>query len=309
MITHIPVLTKEVLKYLDPKPDENFIDATIDGGGHSAAILKKTEPNGKILGVDMDSELIEAAKLKMTLRGVARDSKNEKLKIDRVILVRDNFKNLKEIVKKFNFKNISGILFDLGMSSWHLERSGRGFSFKRDEPLDMRFSIEGNSSLTAREIINVWPIKELEKILKEYGEERYSKNIAERIIEERKRTPILTTLRLAEIVQKAVPRRYERGRIHPATRTFQALRIAVNQELENLREVLPQAVDILNTGGRIVVISFHSLEDRIVKLFFRQEERKERVKILTKKPVMATEVEIGKNPRARSAKLRTAEKI
>ncbi|HOK35310.1 MAG TPA: 16S rRNA (cytosine(1402)-N(4))-methyltransferase RsmH [Candidatus Pacearchaeota archaeon] len=296
-MVHIPVLVDEVIQYLNPKPNDNFIDATIDGGGHAIKILEKTEPKGKILGIDLDKKLLENLKFKI-----------QNLKLDdRLILVNDSFKNLKEITEKYNFKNIAGILFDLGMSSWHLEESKRGFSFQRNETLDMRFN--SSQELTAREVVNKWPEYKIEEVLREYGEERYSKRIAKTIVSERRKKPILTTFDLIEIIKKAVPKNYDRGRIHPATRTFQALRIATNQELENLKIALPQALEILENGGRIVVISFHSLEDRIVKNFFREKAKEGKLKILTKKPIRASEKEVQKNPRSRSAKLRAAIKL
>ncbi len=301
---HIPVLQKEVLEYLNPKANENFIDCTIGDSGHGIAILEAIEPNGKLLGIDWDLENIYRLKIQSV-------SWRTKFK-NRLILINDNFVNLKEIVQKEKFGPVSGILFDLGMSSWHLKESGRGFSFLQNEPLDMRYNKNAkcemrNAKLTAEEIVNKWSEKEIEQILKEYGEERFAEKITKRIIEERKITPIRTTFQLVEIIRKAVPRGgYEKGRIHPATRTFQALRITVNDELNNLEKVLPQALNVLKPGGRLAVISFHSLEDRIVKNFFK--ENKLCFKTLTKKPIRPTETEIKLNPHSRSAKLRAAEK-
>ncbi|MDP3991198.1 MAG: 16S rRNA (cytosine(1402)-N(4))-methyltransferase RsmH [Candidatus Nealsonbacteria bacterium] len=289
---HIPVLKKEVIQYLDPKPNENFIDATIGNGGHSLAILEKTAPKGKVLGIDWSQEMIDSV------------NKNPNL-----IPVCANFADLSEIVRKNRISNIRGILFDLGMSSWHLASSGRGFSLQKKEPLDMRYSLA--NQLTAEKIVNYFSKFEIEKILREYGEEEFSKEIAEKIVEKRKSKPIENTLQLVEAVKEAVPRAYLRRRIHPATRTFQALRIAVNGELDNIEKVLPQALSLLETGGRLVVISFHSLEDRIVKNFFknRASEGSEGLKILTKKPIIPTNQEIKINPKSRSAKLRVAVKI
>ncbi len=291
---HKPVLKKEVIEYLEPQANENFIDATVDGGGHTFEIIEKTKPNGKLLGIEWDKEIFNKLKLKIKERNLER----------RIILANDNFKNLKEIVKKKNFKEVSGILFDLGFSSWHIEKSKKGFSFLKDEFLDMRY---GNGNLRAMDILNKWQEKDIERILREYGGERFSRKIARAIIEERKKEPILKTSKLVEIIKKVLP--YKKGRIHPATRTFQALRIAVNQELENLKEVLSQVIEILKPGGKIVVISFHSLEDRIVKNFFKEEKQKGRIEILTKKPLVPTRKEIFLNPRARSAKLRVAKVI
>jgi len=294
---HIPVLQKEVIQYLNPKPNENFIDCTIGEGGHALSILERILPNGKLLGIDWSSEIIQELKIK-----------NQKSEVkSNLIFVCDNFVNLKDIVKREKFQPVSGILFDLGMSSWHLEKSGRGFSFLRNEPLNMRYNLE--SQLTAEKIVNFWSQFELEKILKEYGEEKFAKRIAKEIVNQRKINPIKNTFQLVQILKKAVPKRYQRERISPATRTFQALRITVNDELNNLKKALPQAIDVLNRGGRLVVISFHSLEDRIVKNFFRKKTRENLIKILTKKPMTPSKEEIKINPRSRSAKLRAGLKL
>ncbi len=294
-MVHVPVLQKEILAYLDPKPNENFIDCTIGEGGHALAILERNGPNGKVLGIDWSPEVIENCKLKI-----------ENFK-ERVILVCDNFVNLKKIIEKYKFKPVSGILFDLGFSSWHLEESNKGFSFLRDEGLDMRYNFQ--NSLTAEKIINSYSESEIERILKEYGQERFAKRIAQKIVDERKKKTIQTTFQLVEIIKKSVPKNYETGRIHPATRTFQALRIAVNDELENLKKVIPQTLDILEPQGKLVIISFHSLEDRIVKNFFKENSQRSRLKILTKKPTTPSQEEIKINHRARSSKLRAAIKI
>jgi len=289
---HIPVLQKEVIKYLEPKPNENFIDCTIGEGGHTLAILEKNAPKGKVLGIELDPELYK---------------KLLKSDFDRLILVNDSFVNLKEITKKVKFRQVSGILFDLGMSSWHLEESGRGFSFLKNESLEMRYNPE--NSLTAEKIVNYWSKSEIEKILWEYGEEKFSRKIAENIINFRQLKPVKTTFQLVEIIKKAIPSWYQHKKIHFATRTFQALRIAVNDELNNLEKALPQATEILKPGGKIVIISFHSLEDRIVKNFFKNKSEKGELKLLTKKPIRSTKEEIKINPRSRSAKLRAAEKL
>jgi len=291
---HIAVLQKEVLQFLNPKPNENFIDCTIGGGGHALAILEKTQPDGKLLGIDADPNQIENCKLKI-----------ENFK-KRIILVADNFANLKTIVKRERFGSIRGILFDLGLSSWHLEESGRGFTFKKKEPLDMRYNVE-NSKLTAEKIINYYSFQEIEGILREGSQERFSKKIAREIVNKRSQGPITNTFQLVEIVRKAVPAWYRNQRIHFATRTFQALRIAVNNELNNLKKALPRALEILKPGGRLVVISFHSLEDQIVKNFLK--ENQDLVQVLTRKPLGPTPAEIKINPRCRSAKLRACIKI
>jgi len=291
-MVHIPVLQKEVIKYLEPKPNENLIDCTIGEAGHTLAILEKNGPRGKVLGIDQDPEMIKNVECRIS---------NIEYK-KRLILVCDNFANLEEIVKKENFKLVKGILFDLGMSSWHLEKSGRGFSFLKREPLDMRYNPE--SPLTAEKIVNYWSAPEIEKILREYGQESFAREIAKNIIEFRKIKPIKTTSLLVELVKKAVPKRFHHKKLHPATKTFQALRIAVNDELNNLVKGLSQALKTLENGGRLAVISFHSLEDRIVKNFL--QERK--IEILTKKPIAPSLEEIKINPRSRSAKLRVGQK-
>lgn len=292
---HIPVLLKEVIQYLNPESNKNFIDCTLGFGGHGLAILEKTEPNGKLLGIDADCQQMEKSKLNF-----------EKFK-KRIIFACDNFSNLKEIAKKENYNNVSGILLDLGMSSNQLDESKRGFSFQKRERLDMRFNAQ--NQLTAEKIVNYWSFQEIENILKEYGEEQFSVNIAKNIAESRKERPIESTLQLVQIIEKSVPGWYRRGRLNPATKTFQALRIAVNDELNNLKNVLPQALEILEPEGRIAVISFHSLEDRIVKNFFRDKAKEASLKIFTKKPIAPSPEEIKNNPRSRSAKLRAAVKI
>jgi len=290
---HIPVLKKEVLEYLNPKENENFVDCTVGHGGHAKAILEKTGPAGKVLGIDSDLKQIEICQSQL------KEFKK------RIILASSSYTKIKEIVGKNKFK-ADGVLLDLGMSSWHLENSERGFSFLKDEPLDMRYDTETNN-LTAEEVINNWGQKEIEIILKEYGEERFAKEISQKVIEERKRKPIKTTFQLVEIIKKAVPSQHER--IHFATKTFQALRVAVNGELDNLKEVLPQIADVLEKNGRIAIISFHSLEDRIVKSFLKEKVKEGELKILTKKPITPSFEEIKTNPRSRSAKLRAAIKI
>lgn len=286
-MVHIPVLQKEVLEYLDPKPNENFIDGTIGEAGHTLAILEKNKSEGKVLGIEWDVKLYE---------NLLQSN------IKRLVLVNDSYLNLREIVERKKFKPVSGILLDLGMSSWHLEKSERGFSFSRNEKLDMRYNFD--NPLTAEKILNFWPEAKIERILREFGEEKFAKRIVGNIAKERKNKLIQTTFQLAEIIKRAVPKNYEKGRIQPSTRTFQALRVAVNNELSNLEKTLPQVLEILEPGGRLVIISFHSLEDRIVKNFLREASQKGLLKILTKKPIRSSFEEIGINPRSRSAKLR-----
>jgi 16S rRNA (cytosine1402-N4)-methyltransferase len=291
-MNHIPVLQKEALEFLAPDHNENFIDATIGGGGHAFAILARTAPDGKLIGIDANKAAIENLKER-----IPDKDKN------RLILICDNFSNLQNIVSKFNINPVRGILADLGFSSQELEASGRGFSFLRDEPLDMRY---GDDELNAEKIINEWTEDELIKIFQDYGEERFSRRIADEIIRERRLKEIKTTFQLSEIIKKATPSFYHHRRLHPATKVFQALRIAVNQELENLNRFLSQALDVLDKGGRIAIISFHSLEDRIVKNFFKEKKQEGKVNILTKKVIRPGYEELIKNPRARSAKFRAA---
>ncbi len=297
---HTAVLKKEVLEYLDPKSNENFVDCTVGEGGHTEEILKRNGPVGKVLGIDLDSHQIASSQWLQVQFS------------DRIILVRDSYANFTEIIERKNFGPINGVLLDLGMSSAQLEGTQKGFSFKVDQGLDMRYSDETNY-LTADKIVNEWSEDEIAKILQNYGEEKFAKKIAKNIIEQRKLGRIKTTFQLIEIVKDATPSAYwttrRVPRIHYATRTFQALRIAVNDELENIKKVLPQVISKMAPDGRIAVISFHSLEDRIIKEFFNKKAKEGVIKILTKKPITAGRDELGKNPRSRSAKLRVAIKL
>jgi len=301
---HVPVLLKEVITALQLKPGMNIVDCTLGDAGHSEEILEKTAPDGKLLGIDSDTEAVLRAK-----RFLYRFE-------DRAILVRENFVNLKKVVEENKFNPINGILMDLGWSSPQFEERGRGFSFNLpDEPLDMRYETAQNGSLTAGEVLNTYDEQELNKIFKLYGEEKFSYEIAKAITEKRKHEPFEKVWQLVEVIlevyrnilhtDKAVPRI---GDIHPATKVFQALRIVVNKELENLKSALPQAVDILTPSGRLAVITFHSLEDRIVKQYFRSAENKA-IKIISKKPIVAGDAEAKENPRSRSAKLRIVERL
>ena len=291
---HKPVLVKEVLENLNPKENENFIDGTVGEGGHANEILKRIGPLGKLLGMDLDNSQIERSKVNLV------DFK------ERIILENYSYANVKEVVKRINFNPVNGILLDVGFSSWHLE-SKKGFTFQEDECLDMRYSEKND--LTARKIVNEYSENEIERILREFGEEIFSKQIARKILEKRKFKKIENTFELKNIIQEAISSKFKYSKIHPATRTFQALRIAVNEELDNLTKFLPDAFDLLEKGGRIAVISFHSLEDRIVKNFFREKEKLNQIKILNKKPIVASSEEVIENPRSRSAKLRAAMKI
>ena len=290
---HIPVLLEETIDLLRLKSGDNAIDCTLGDGGHAAKILEAIKPEGKLLGIDADPESVLRAKRNLYEFG------------DRAIFVRDNFVNLKKIIDEGKFINIKGILMDLGWSSPQFEERGRGFSFQKEEELDMRYDT-ASANPTAKELINNLDEKELEKIFREYGEEKFSKKIAKLIIEKRKAKSIDKTTDLVNIILEAY--RNKRGKIHPATRVFQALRIAVNDELGVLKSVLPQAVEALSPGGKLAVITFHSLEDRIVKHYFKGQNG-HALKIINKKPVICGQSECEANPRARSAKLRVAERI
>lgn len=296
MAEHIPVLKKEILQYLNPGQDKNFIDATVGEGGHALEIMEKTGPNGRLLGIDLDPHQAESANWLSAKFG------------SRATIINGSYTDIKEIAEKNSFQPINGILLDLGMSSKHIDALEKGFSFKTNQGLDMRYN-ELSNNQTAEKIVNEWPEKKLEEIFTDYGEERYAKKIAQEIVEQRKKERIKTTFDLVNAIKNAVPKSYLGQKIHFATRTFQALRIAVNDELENLKRVLPQALEILAPQGRLAVISFHSLEDRIAKNFFKESEKNKKAKILTKKPVEAGLEEIKNNPRSRSAKLRVLEKI
>jgi len=308
MNSHIPVLLKEVIEIL--KPSKGIIvDGTLGLGGHTKEILKGSKVS--VIGLDQDGEALELAK------------KNLENLLNRVTFVQENFSSLKKVSKSLGFYGkAKGILLDLGVSSMQLERAERGFSFQKEGPLDMR--MDKRAKLTASEIINIWPKEEIISVLRELGEERFARRIVDAIVSERKKGRIKTTVELSELIKKSVPKKYAFSRIHPATRTFQALRIAVNDELSNLAKTLQDVSSILSPNGKIVVISFHSLEDRIVKEYFREQskdlinppyeriyevERKAVVNLVNRKPISPSEEEIKENPRARSAKLRVVEKL
>lgn len=290
--SHIPVLLQETIAALAVQPGGRYVDCTIGGGGHAAAILERSSPGGQLLGIDADPEAIKIARARLEAYAGS------------IRLINDNFVNLQAICFKYDFFPVHGILFDLGLSSIQLNDSSRGFSFQQDAPLDMRLS--PSQEVTAADIINTYSEAELAHLIKTYGEESLSYKIAHHIVRQR---PIKTTLQLARTIEQAIGRR--RGRIHPATRTFQALRIAVNRELEHLEVALKQTINLLGFEGRLVVISYHSLEDRIVKQFMHQESRGDtpRLKLISKKVITPSPAEIQLNPRSRSAKLRVAERI
>ena len=303
--SHVPVLLEEAMQALAVQPGGRYIDGTLGGGGHSRAILERSSPGGQLLGIDADPEAIKAARTNLE---AYRNS---------VLLVNENFANLQAICLKYDFLPVHGVLVDLGLSSLQLNGNGRGFSFQHDAPLDMRLS--PGQEVTAADIVNTLSEAELAHYIRTYGEEGYSHLIARHIVKER---PINSTFHLVRTIERAIGRR--RGKIHPATRTFQALRIVVNRELENLEIALKQAINLLGFEGRLVVISYHSLEDRIVKQFMQREardcicppdtpacvcEHKARLRLINKKVIVPSSLEIQLNPRSRSAKLRAAERV
>jgi len=288
---HIPVLLDETIAALDPKPNDNFIDGTFGWGGHSLAILAKTAPRGMILGIEQDKESLAALP--------ARIKENSRL-----VLENGNYADIAAIVQKHKFSNIAGVLLDLGMSSWHVDESGKGFSFSKDESLKMRY--DSDIPIDAADIVNDYPVGELEKIFTNYGQEKFSKRIAAVIEKERCRRRIESTGQLAELIRAAVP---PPQKISAAARIFQALRIAVNREFENIKHGIAGGFEILRPGGRMAAITFHSGEDKIVKNEFRALVDSCRAELIFKKPIACGLEEARRNPRARSAKLRVIEKL
>ena len=289
---HKPVLLNEVIEWLNIKPGAKIIDATISSAGHSIGILEKY-PDVKILGIEFDPDIF-------------REFKNlyEKLGI---IAANDSYVNLKKIIQKHNFQP-DGIIFDLGLSSWHYEESKRGFSFRRDEILDMRFNPE-RVRIKAADMVNNSNPRELERVISEYGEEKFARQITQEIIKARKLKPIIMTFDLVAAIDRAVPQWYKRRKIHFATKTFQALRVAVNDELKNIKEGVQAAIEVLNSGGRLAVISFQGLEDKIVKEIFRKNIKEGIITQPIRGTIKPKWEEVVANPRARSAKLKVAEKI
>ncbi|MGI9951153.1 16S rRNA (cytosine(1402)-N(4))-methyltransferase RsmH [Moorellaceae bacterium AZ2] len=291
---HEPVLLAKVLEFLDPKPGEVFVDGTVGGGGHARALLERLLPGGLLLGLDRDEEALAAAARRLQPFGAA------------VKLIQASFSQLPDILAREGLEGIDGLLLDLGVSSYQLENPERGFAYQADGPLDMR--MDRGQEITAADIINTWPEEELARIIRDYGEERWASRIARFIIRARERAPISSTGELVKIIKDAIPARARRSGPHPAKRTFQALRIAINDELGELQRILAQLERVLRPGGRVAVISFHSLEDRLVKESFKGLSPKV-LEILTPKPVVAAPEEIVRNPRARSAKLRAARRV
>lgn len=290
---HIPVLLQEVIDGLLPQKGEMILDATVSGGGHSEALCRAIAGQGTILCLDEDEDALERSKTRLVAKHGCR-----------FLFSLMNFRNLDVALDSFGIQKIDRALFDLGTSSFQLEESGRGFSFQKDEPLVMTFR-KTTDGVTAREIVNKWEEQNIATILQSYGDERQASRIARGIIEARLVKPIETSRELAGIVERVLRRR---GRIHPATKTFQALRIAVNDEFHALAEALPKAFERLKSGGRVAVISFHSMEDRVVKRFFKEKAVQEKGILITKKPLTPQDKEKAENPRSRSAKLRILEK-
>ena len=306
---HVPVLLKECLDALSIKPNGVYVDGTLGRAGHSLEIVKRLT-TGRLIGIDRDETAIAAAQERLADY------------MDRVTLVHSNFDRIGDILAELHIDGADGMLFDLGVSSPQLDDAERGFSYMHDAPLDMR--MDRTAYLTAREVVNGWSYEELRRILFEYGEERYAPAIARRIVQQREQKPIETTLELVDIIKSAMPPQALREKQHPAKRSFQAIRIAVNGELDALPPMLEAATAHLNRGGRLVVISFHSLEDRIIKKTLQELAtgctcppefpvcvcgKKPKLKLVSRKPIVADEAELERNPRARSAKLRVAEKV
>ncbi|MFP3897761.1 MAG: 16S rRNA (cytosine(1402)-N(4))-methyltransferase RsmH [Dehalococcoidia bacterium] len=302
---HVPVLVDEVMEGLRAEPGGRFVDCTVGPGGHAAAILERITPSGKLLGIDADPEAIRSSQHRLSNYDPA------------VILVNDSFANLEAICERYHFHPVDGILFDLGVSSLQLDTAERGFSFQLDAPLNMRF--DPGQGLTASDIVNSFTEQELARLIHNYGEERHSRRIARQIVQNR---PISSTVELARLIEHVSGGR--RSRIHPATRTFMALRIATNNELQNLELALRQTINLLRPGGRLAVVSYHSLEDRIVKQFLRNAASNclcppgtiicrcghvPTLKLISRKVIKPTSLEIESNPRSRSAKLRIAERL
>lgn len=309
---HITVLLNEAVDGLNIKPDGTYVDCTLGGGGHSGLILSKLSENGKLYSFDQD----------ITAINFNKDKFKEENKLGKINFIKSNFRNISEELNKRNILGVDGILYDLGVSSPQFDNADRGFSYNYDAPLDMR--MDQSQSLTARDVVNDWSYEQLVRIFFRYGEEKFAKSIARRIEKVRQQTPIETTGQLVDLIKEAIPAKARRKGGHPAKKTFQAIRIAVNDELGALEESLEQALDLLNPGGRISVITFQSLEDRLVKVMFKQktslpelppglpvipDSQKVEYKLITRKPIVPSEDEITHNNRAHSAKLRIIEKL
>lgn len=297
-MTHISVLKDEAIDGLFIKKGDTVIDGTLGGGGHTYEIAKRWGSSVRIIGLDLDLDA------KTRTENILKDIKSD------FTFVNSGFQDIDKVVESLGLKGVDGVLLDLGISSFQLEVAGRGFSFLKDEPLLMTMKKDPNDEdLTARDIVNIWEEESIADIIYGFGEEKYSRKIAKKIVESRKEKEIETTFDLVKIIEEAVGRNYRGMRIHPATRTFQALRIATNSELSNLEKVLEKGFSCLKEGGHLSIITFHSLEDRIVKRAFVSLREKGLAKIINKKPILPSEEEVRSNPRSRSAKLRLLEKL
>ena len=294
---HIPVMLREVIDYLDPKPGQIIVDATLGTGGHSFEILKRITPGGKLIGIDRDEDSLAICRKRLSEFSSSCE------------FVHGNFVDLDQILEKLGIDKIDGIVFDLGISTYQLKDPERGFSFQQEGPLDMR--LDKSSYISAYDLVNNLNESEISNMLWSFGEERWHNRIARILVEERRNQPISTTTQLAALVMRAIPYRYRKGyyRIHPATRTFQAVRIAVNRELEILETAVKKAVAILGKKAKICVISFHSLEDRVIKHTFRALKADGLIDIVTAKPLTPAPSEVIANPSSRSSKFRVAERI
>lgn len=300
MSGHIPVLLHETLDVLDPSPGQIILDCNLNRAGHSIEIAKRLGEKGTIIGIDLDANALnEAQELLSKLKAHPR-----------ICLMHDNFKNLDIVLEELQIKNVDAVLFDLGLSSQELDTSGRGFTFQKDEPLYMTY--QSNivpETLTAKDVLNLWEEETLADIIYAYGGERNSRKIAKEIVSFRKQQPLETTFDLVECIRRATPSRFQSGKTHFATKTFQAIRIVVNDEIETLREALQKAYEALNPKGKLVVITFHSLEDKIVKEFFKELYNQKLISYSNKKPIVPGRDEVKSNPRARSSKLRSIIKL
>lgn len=306
---HKSILLEETIRGLCIKENGIYVDGTLGGGGHAYQVCKHLKDKGSMIGIDQDKAAISAASERLRDFG------------EKVTIVRENYCNIKSVLNRLGIEKVDGILLDLGVSSYQLDTAERGFSYRMDGPLDMR--MDGRKEKTASDIVNGYSEQELYRVIREYGEEKFAKNIAKNIVEQREKKPILTTEALTEVIRRSIPMKVQRKGKHPAKKTFQAIRIELNQELEVLKRSLEDMVSLLNDGGRLCIITFHSLEDRMVKTFFREKEhpcvcpvdfpvcvcgKKSMGKVITRKPILPSEEEQIENSRSKSAKLRIFEK-
>jgi 16S rRNA (cytosine1402-N4)-methyltransferase len=307
---HKSIMLEEVIESLAIKPNGIYVDGTLGGAGHSSEIVKRLGEDGRLIGIDQDGEAIEAA------------TKRLKPYKDKVTIVRSNYAQMKEVLRDLGIPKVDGILLDLGVSSYQLDNAERGFTYREDVPLDMR--MDQRQTKTAKDIVNDYSEMELYHIIRNYGEDKFAKNIAKHIVQARQKAPIETTGQLIEVIKAAIPKKVRATGGHPAKKTFQAIRIELNRELDVLRDSLDGMIDILDDGGRLCIITFHSLEDRIVKTIFRKNEnpctcpsdfpvcvcgKKSKGKVITRKPILPGETEMEENPRSKSAKLRIFERV